>query len=259
MKNIDKYTLITGGTEGIGLELAKLFAGDKHNLIIVARNKEKLLKTKETLENQYNIKVEVIRLDLSVDKSCEKVYEIVDEKNLIVDNLINNAGIGCFGYFNELDFKEQETLIRLNILALTDLTHYFLNKMIENGEGGILNVASTAAFSAGPKMSTYYASKAYVLSLTEALHEEAKEHGINVSCLCPGAVKTGFQKKSKIVKNEKAASLLMNAQEVAQIAYNGYKKGNAIIIPGAKNKFLVWANKFIPRALARKIVLSANK
>lgn len=259
MNNLDKYTLITGGTEGIGLEMAKLFAEDKHNLIIAARNEEKLKAVKKSLENQYKINVETIAVDLSVDKSCEKVYEFVDEKNFIVDNLINNAGIGCFGYFNELDANEQQKLIKLNVLALTDITHHFLNKMIENGEGGILNVASTAAFSAGPKMSTYYASKAFVLSLTESLHEEAKVHGIKVCCLCPGAVKTGFQKKSNIVKNEKAASLLMNPEDVAKSAYKGYKKGDAIIIPGAKNKFLVWANKFIPRALARKIVLSANK
>ncbi len=259
MNSLEKYTLITGGTEGIGLELAKLFALDKHNLIIVARDGEKLKDVKEKIEEEFNVKVEIISADLSVDNSCEKIYEFVDKKNLTVDNLINNAGVGCFGYFNELDPREQEKLIKINVLALTDLTHYFLNKMIENKEGGILNVASTAAFSAGPKMSTYYASKAFVLSLTEALYEEVKGYGIRVSCLCPGAVRTGFQKKAKIVKNAKAEALLMKPEDVAKNAYRGYKKGNVIIIPGFKNKFLVWANKFIPRALSRKIVLYTNK
>lgn len=259
MSNLDRYTLITGGSEGIGFELAKLFAEDKHNLIIIARNEDKLKDVKKYIENVYKVKVEILSVDLSVDNSCEKIYEFVDKNNFIVDNLINNAGVGCFGYFNELNIREQEKLIKINILALTNLTHYFLNKMIKNREGGILNVSSTAAFSAGPKMSTYYASKAYVLSLTESLYEEAKKYGISVSCLCPGAVKTSFQKKASIVKNGKAEALLMKPDVVAKIAYKGYKKGSVIIIPGAKNKLLVWANKFIPRALARKIVLYANK
>lgn len=259
MKNLNKYTLITGGTEGIGFELVKLFAKDNHNLIIVARNYEKLKKVKIAVEKEFNVKVEIISVDLSVSNSCEKVYEFVEKNNFTVDNLINNAGVGCFGYFNELDIKEQEDLISINVLSLTNLTSYFLNKMIENKNGGILNVASTAAFSAGPKMSTYYASKAFVLSLTESIYEEVKDKGIKVSCLCPGAVKTEFQKKSKIVKSEKAKGLLMDADKVAKVAYEGYKKGNVIIIPGLKNKFLVWANKFIPRSLARKIVLYTNK
>lgn len=259
MNDLNKYTLITGGTEGIGFELAKLFAYDKHNLIIAARNEEKLKAVKEEIERKFNVEVKIISCDLSVDNSCEKIYDFVDKNNLIVDNLINNAGVGCFGCFNELDFKEQETLIKINVLALTDLTNHFLKEMIERKSGGILNVASTAAFSAGPKMSTYYASKAFVLSLTEAIHEEAKQYGVKVSCLCPGAVKTGFQKKAKIVKNEKAEALLMKPEDVAKTAYRGYMRGDAIIIPGVRNKLLVWANKFIPRSLARKIVLYANK
>lgn len=259
MSDFDKYTLITGGTEGIGLELTRLFAADKHNLIIAARKEEKLKKVKEEIEKEFNVKVKTISCNLSADNSCEKICEFVDKNNLVVDNLINNAGVGCFGYFNELDVKKQEELIKINVLALTDLTNHFLKEMIERRSGGILNVASTAAFSAGPKMSTYYASKAFVLSLTEAIHEEAKQYGVKVSCLCPGAVKTGFQKKANIVKNEKAEALLMKPENVARIGYKGYKKGNAIIIPGLKNKLLVWGNKFIPRSLARKIVLYANK
>ncbi|SFU61659.1 hypothetical protein SAMN04487886_107610 [Clostridium sp. DSM 8431] len=259
MNILNKYTLITGGTEGIGLELAKLFAKDKHNLIIVARNEERLERVQKEIERDYKVKVEIISLDLSIEESYEKIYDFVEKNNYFVDNLINNAGLGCFGYFKDLDINKQDTLIKVNVLALTNLTHYFLGKMIEVNEGGILNVASTAAFSSGPKMSTYYASKAFVLSLTEAIHEEVKGSKIKVSCLCPGAVKTSFQKKAEIVKNEKAAYLLMNPKEVARCAYEGYKKGNVIIIPGTKNKLLVLANKFIPRSLARKIVLSANK
>ena len=258
MNILNRYTLITGGTEGIGLELAKLFATNKHNLIIIARNKDKLEDIKIKFEKDYKIIVEIIQVDLVVDKFCEKIIKIVEEKNLVVDNLINNAGIGSFGFFNEAEDGFEEKLININIIALTTLTKYFLKDMIKRGEGGILNIASTAAFIGGPKMSMYYSSKAYVLSLTEALHDEVKNLGIRVSCLCPGPVKTSFQKKAGINKSEKAKKYLMDASKVAEEAYLGFIKGTAIIIPGYKNKLLILCNKLIPRALSRKIILISN-
>lgn len=258
MNNFKKYTLITGGSEGIGLELAKLFAADKHNLIIVARDRKKLINTKLYLEKQYGVVVEIIVIDLSVNKSCEELIKIVEEKNLIVDNLINNAGIGSFGLFHNGQDGFEENLININITSMTKLTKYFLKKMIENGEGGILNVASTASFIGGPKMSIYYASKAYVLSLTEAIHEEAKKYGIRVTCLCPGPVKTSFQEKSGIIKSEKAKKYLMTPDRVAKDAYNGFLKNKTIVIPGWKNKLLVLATKIIPRSLSRKVILQTN-
>jgi len=258
MEELMIYTIITGGTEGIGLELARFFAHDKHNLIIVARNKFKLEAIKSEFEKKYKISVETIQVDLSVDKACEKIIKTVEEKKLIVDNLINNAGIGSFGFFNESEDGFEEELININIIALTNLTKYFFKKMIERKNGGILNVASTAAFIGGPKMAMYYSSKAYVLSLTEALHDEAKEFGIRVSCLCPGPVKTSFQQKAGIEKSEKARRYLMDASKVAEEAYVGFFKGKAIIIPGYKNKLLVLGNKLIPRSLSRKIILKSN-
>ena len=258
MKNVNNYTLITGGTEGIGLELSKLFARDGHNLILVARNKEKLIKVKEELQKEFNVKVEILSLDLSVN-NCEKLFAFVEKNKLSVDNLVNNAGVGSFGTFFEETVETVDNLLEININSLTNISNYFLKKMIRSNKGGILNVASTAAFSAGPKMGIYYASKSYVLSLTEAIHEEVKGKNIRVSCLCPGAVRTSFQNKAGIIKNEKAKSLMMEADEVASIAYKEFSKGKAIIIPGTKNKILVWANKFIPRSLARKIVLYSNK
>lgn len=252
------YTIITGGTEGIGLELAKLFAAEKHNLIIAARNQKRLEEVKKEFENEYEISVEIIQADLSVDKACEKIIKTVEEKNLIVDNLINNAGIGSFGFLNEAEDGFEEQLININIIALTNLTKYFLKDMIKRGCGGIMNVASTAAFVGGPKMALYYSSKAYVLSLTEALHEEVKSFGVRVSCLCPGPVKTSFQEKSGIKKSEKAKKYLMDVEDVAKEAYLGFFKGKAIIIPGYKNKLLVLGNKLIPRSLSRKIILKSN-
>ena len=182
----------------------------------------------------------------------------MEEKNFIVDNLINNAGIGGFGFFVESEEGFEEEIININIIALTTLTKYFLKDMIKRGNGGILNVASTAAFTSGPKMSMYYSSKAYVLSLTEAIHDEVKSLGIRVSCLCPGPVKTSFQEKAGIKKSEKAKKYLMDVNIVAEEAYLGFIKGKTIIIPGYKNKLLILANKLIPRALSRKIILRNN-
>ena len=259
MVNLNKITLITGGSEGIGLELAKIFAKNKNNLLIVARNKDKLEKVKGFLEEDYKIKVLTVAIDLSVDNSCEKVFKFVEENNLIVDNLINNAGIGSFGFFHETEEGFEERIIDLNIVTLTKLTKYFLKGMIERRDGGILNVASTAAFVGGPKMAMYYSTKAYVLSLTEALHDEAKDFGVRVSCLCPGPVKTTFQEKAGIKKSEGAKKYLMEASKVAEEGYGGFIKGKAIIVPGFKNKILVIGNKLIPRAISRKIVLMSNK
>ncbi|MBN1043808.1 SDR family NAD(P)-dependent oxidoreductase [Clostridium botulinum] len=253
-----KCALITGGTEGIGLELAKLFAKDNCNLIIIARNKEKLLKVKNQLESKYNITVDILSLDLSIHSSCDKIFDFVDKKNISVDYLINNAGIGSFGFFHKGECGFEENLININIISLTNLTKYFLEKMIEKNHGGIMNVASTASFVGGPKMAMYYSSKAYVLSLTEALHEEVKDLGIRVSCVCPGPVKTSFQSKAGIKKSEKAKKYLMDAEKVAKIAYEGFFKGKAIIIPGHKNKLLVWGTKLIPRSISRKIILKNN-
>lgn len=254
-----KYTLITGGTKGIGLELAKLFAKDKNNLVIVSRNLDELKATKKALEYEFNISVEVLNLDLSIDDSFEKLIEFIEEKNIVIENLVNNAGIGSFGYFDEVDTNKDIKLIDINIVALTKLIKYFLPKMKKRKSGAILNIASTAAFVGGPKMSAYYSSKAYVLTLSEALYEEAKEFNVNVSCICPGPVKTSFQKNAGIKKSEKAKKYLMDAEDVAREGYYGFKNKKAIIIPGFKNKLMVIATKFLPRSIIRKIIFSTNR
>lgn len=258
MNTLNKYTLITGGSDGIGLELAKLFAADNNNLIIVARNNNKLEKIKNELGKEYGVKVEIIQCDLAVNKSYEKIIKIVEEKNYIVDNLINNAGIGSFGFFHEAEDGFEEKITNINMIALTTLTKYFLKDMLKRKAGGVLNVASTAAFVSGPKMAMYYSSKAYVLSLTEALHDEVESLGIRISCLCPGPVKTSFQEKSGINKSKQANKYLMNADKVAKEAYLGFIKGKLIIIPGYKNKLLVLGSKFIPRKWSRRIILKMN-
>ncbi|MCD2503030.1 SDR family oxidoreductase [Clostridium sp. NSJ-145] len=254
----NNYVLITGASSGIGYELAKLFKRDGYNLILVARDKEKLQMAVDKLNNEKN-KIIMLDVDLSREDEVDKLIKYINKNEIDINILVNNAGIGSFGEFAEIDWKTEEKLIDINIKALTKLTKYFLPKMIEKKSGGILNVASTAAFASGPRMATYYASKAYVLNLTEAIHEEVKEYGINISCLCPGPVRTSFQSKAGIKKSEKAKKYLMNADIVAKVGYDKFKKGEVIIIPGFKNKVLVNANKLLPRAISRKIILKTNK
>lgn len=250
--------LITGATTGIGYELAKLYAKDGYNLLLIARNIDNLEKVRDEV-SLYNINVDILAVDLAVDNSCEKVFNFVDEKNLTVDILINNAGVGSFGYLSETEMKKELSLIDLNIKSLTEMTKHFLPRMIESDYGSIINVSSTAAFCAGPKMAVYYASKAYVLSFTEALYEEVKGTNIKVSCLCPGAVDTGFQNKAGIKKSKSAKNNLMSVSKVANLAYRDFNKGKLIIIPGAKNKVLVIMNKFMPRFISRRVILLMNK
>ena len=258
MNSTRNYTLITGASTGIGYELAKLFAKDRHNLILVARDEGKLETAKNEL-SKCNVEVKILSLDLSKSEDIQGLFNYVEMNKLNVDILVNNAGIGTFGDFSEIEWVKEEALIDINIKVLTKLTKYFLPKIIECKNGGILNVASTAAFCSGPRMAAYYASKAYVLNLTEAIYEECKDSGIRISCLCPGPVKTTFQDKAGIKKSESAKKYLMDAEEVAKVSYKDFKKGKLIIIPGMKNKLLVIGNKLLPRRISRKIRLKTNK
>ena len=258
MNSTRNYTLITGASTGIGYELAKLFAKDKHDLILVSRNKNKLQSVKNELL-KYNIDIKILALDLLKSEDIKNIFNYVEINKLNIDILVNNAGIGTFGDFNDIEWKKDEELIDINIKALTQLTKYFLPKILECKNGGILNVASTAAFCSGPRMAAYYASKAYVLNLTEAIYEEYKDNGIKISCLCPGPVKTSFQGKAGIKKSEAAKKYLMDAEEVAKICYKDFNRGRLIIIPGMKNKLLVIGNKLLPRNISRKIILKTNK
>lgn len=253
------FVLITGATTGIGYELAKIYANDGRNLILVARNIHRLEKVKNEFNLIYNVNVHILNVDLAVDNAGEKILNYVNKKNLTVDVLINNAGIGSFGYFKELNIDKEIDQININIIALTELTRLFLPIMMNNETGAILNVASTAAFCAGPKMATYYASKAFVLSFTEAIYEEIKGSNVRISCLCPGTVKTEFLDKAGIKKKEISKNNMMTAKEVARFAYRDFNKGKLIIIPGFKNKLIIGINKIIPRSISRKIVLLINK
>jgi uncharacterized protein len=249
--------LITGASSGIGLELAKTFASHGHHLVLVARNEGKLKELAAQIEQQYKVKVTVIAKDLSNYNTAKEIVNSCTQQNIQVDYLVNNAGIGDFGFFHESDWNKQEQIINLNITALTCLTHLVLPGMVQRKFGKILNVASTAAFQPGPTMSVYYATKAYVLSFTEAISNELEKTGVTVTALCPGATESGFQsaaamEESKLVKGKK----LPSSAEVATYGYKALMNGKVVAIHGFMNKVIAESVRFTPRFLVRKIVRS---
>lgn len=254
---MSKTALITGASNGIGYELAKIHAEKGGDLVLVARSKGKLDELKKELEEKYNIQVLTIGKDLSITGAPGEVYDELKQNNISVDYLINNAGLGDFGFFAESDWKKQETMINLNITALTHFTRLFLPDMIRRGNGKILNLASTASFQPGPTMSVYFATKAYVLSFSEAISNEVKDKGISVTALCPGSTESGFHAAvidgRKPLKDRKKPS----SRQVAEYGYRAMIRGRIVAIHGLKNTIMATSIRFIPRVLvatgARKI------
>lgn len=246
--------LITGASSGIGLELAKVFASEGYRLVLVARNGAKLEEIKKNLIHDHSVFVEVIAKDLSLPESPRQIFDELEQRSIPVDVLVNNAGIGTFGSFAQLPLASQQELLRLNILSLTEMTHLFLKPMIERKMGKILNVASIAAFQPGPLMAAYYASKAYVLSFSEALRNELSKSGVSVTTLCPGPTETGFQKRAGMSQSKLFKRHVMTAGEVAQIGYRGLLKNKAVVIPGLQNKLMAFSTRFASRSLAASVV-----
>ncbi len=251
-----KTALITGASSGIGLEFAKLLAKEKYDLIIVARSSDKLEKISKAIEKDFGVKVRVILKDLSENNSANEIFDELISEKVIVDIMINNAGFGSYGPFAESDLNNDLEMIRLNISSLVVFTNLFLREMLKRNSGRIMNVASTAAFQPGPYMALYYASKAFVLSFSEAVAEEISDSKVTISCLCPGPVKTGFQGRAGLQKAKLANKNLLGmitAEEVAKIGYKGLMKGKRIIIPGKLNWLVAKAVNFTPRRLVTKI------
>lgn len=244
-----KTALITGATSGLGYEFVKLFANDGYNLVLVARNEQKL---EEIKQDFINVEVTAIAKDLSVPGAAKEVFQEVEKSGASIDVLVNNAGFGLMGKFDELDIHKQVEMIQLNITALTELTYYFLPKMKQRNDGRILNVASTAAFQPGPLMAIYYATKAFVLSFSEALVEELKGSNVTVTTLCPGATKTNFGAVANVEKT-KMFSQAMASDIVAKRGYEALMSGKRVIITGGLNKAGALGAKFMPRSLAAKI------
>ncbi|WP_029031898.1 SDR family NAD(P)-dependent oxidoreductase [Salinarimonas rosea] len=247
-----RWTIVTGASSGIGAEIARQFSSIGHNLVLVARRREKLEALAAELTRADRGAVEVIELDLARPEAPGELHAAVAEKGLVVHTLVNNAGFGLRGDFVDLGLEEQMAMIDLNVSSLTRLSRLFLPDLIKRGQGGILNVSSLAAFQAGPHMAVYYATKAYVLSLSEALHEEAKPFGVTVTALCPGATESEFGARAGMEGSRMFRSGRMNAAKVARIGVEAYRAGHAVSTPGARNKLVMELNRFLPRVIMRR-------
>lgn len=254
---MNKTALITGSSNGIGYELAKVHAEKGGNLVLVSRSKNKLDELKKELEEKHNIKVYTIGKDLSVQGSAKEVYDELEQQKIQVNYLINNAGVGCIGLFAVSEWERQEKMINLNIISLTHLTRLYLTDMIKQGSGKIMNVASTASFQPGPTMAVYFATKAYVLSFSEALYNEVRDSGITVTALCPGSTESGFHVAAISDNRQLKSRKLPSSRHIAEYGYRAMMEGKSVAIPGLKNQILTTSIRFLPRSFvvkaARKI------
>jgi len=250
---MQKTVLITGGSSGIGYELAKLFVKNNYNLVLVAKDSKKLQNAAETLKDD-GISILPIAKDLSGPDTPRQIYKLLQKENITIDILVNNAGFATYGLFTDTDLEEELKELQVNIVSLTHLTKLFVRDMLKKREGKILNIASTAAFVPGPLMAVYYASKAYVLSFSEALSEELSNTEVSVTTVCPGPTNTGFAKNANLEKSKLFKGKNMDASFVAQAAYEGLRKNKTIVIPGINNKLMTNFVKFVPKKIILKIV-----
>ena len=252
--------LITGASSGIGLELAKCFATDGCRLVLVARNTTALQSLAQELQQTHKIETRVLTADLSLPETPKRIFDELRKTGITVDVLVNNAGFGALGTFAELPLQRQLEMLQVNITALTEITGLFLPGMIQRQRGGILNVGSVAGFEPGPGMAIYHATKAYVLSFTEALAEELIGTNLTITALCPGPTTTNFGKVANFLKERQLKRIpKMSARTVAEYGHNAYRKGRVLVIPGLGNHFLVFLIKVMPRRYVRKIAGYFNR
>ena len=251
---MSKTALITGASGGIGYELALLFGRNGYDCILVARSEDKLKELAARLENEHRVKTLVIARDLSRPSAVAEIYEEVTAASMPVDALVNNAGFPVFGLFVETDPQAELEMLQVNVVALTAFTKLFLGGMVERRAGRILNLASTAAFLPGPLMAVYYASKAYVLSFSQALANELRGTGVTVTALCPGPTRTGFQKRGVMEDSGLVQGQIADAASVALAGYRGLMAGKTIVIPGFSNKLIPWVARLSPRGMVTRVV-----
>jgi uncharacterized protein len=247
---MNEWALITGASSGIGLELARLFAADKFNVVLVARNKARLWELADELQRDHGIQTKVLVQDLSESGAAQKIVTAVADTPISL--LVNNAGFGFYGPFAESDLAKQTSMMQVNMTALVELTYLFLKPMLARSSGRILNVASTAAFQPGPWINVYYASKAFVHNFSYALADEIEGSGVTVTTLCPGTTHTDFFKRGNF-GNERAP-FTMDARTVAVAGYRGVLRGKRVVIPGWQNKIASALAKRLPLAITSAIV-----
>src|SRR5436190_12558817 len=239
--------LVTGASMGIGVDLAECFAQDGYDLILTARSEEALREVADRLAKAHAVKATPIALDLAAHGGGTRLAQEIETRGLQVDVLVNNAGYGHAGAFASSDAATQLGMIDLNVRSLVELTQRYWTRMLAQGRGGVLNVASTAAFQPGPLMAVYYASKAFVLSFSEALWEEARGTGVHVSCLCPGPTASEFRARAGTGKMRLAkAAAVMGSAPVAEAGYAAFQANRRVIVTGARNAFQASLVRFLP-------------
>ena len=250
-----KTVLITGASSGIGYSFAEICAKNKYNLVLVARREKELLALQKKCE-QSGVHVKIIVKDLAKPHATQELYNQIKEEKLQVDILVNNAGFGEYGSFYKTSWEKEAAMIELNVVALTHLAKLFGQDMVQRKNGTIINVASVAAFLPGPLMGVYYATKAYVLSLSEALQHDVSGSNVQIIALCPGMTKTGFQDAAGFAEKTENEERMQSAQEVAQYCFDALQTGKSgIVIPSLKNKIIARLGWLLPRSLVAKIML----
>lgn len=255
-----KLALVTGASSGIGVDLAEVLARDGYDVVLVARTGAKLREVAARLEADHRVKSHILEADLADPDAPESILARLKADHLTPTVLVNNAGFGLYGPFAETDLQREANMLEVNVVALTKLTKLLLPGMLAAKSGYIMNVASTAAFQAGPLMAVYYATKAYVLSFSEALNNELKGSGVSVTTLCPGPTKTRFVENADLQDSKLFKSnTVMDSMDVAKIGYDGLKRRKSVVIPGLRNKVLAFSTRFLPRTLVTNIVRGAQE
>lgn len=254
-----ELVLVTGASSGIGRELARCFAADGCALVLSARREAELQALAGELRATHGADVAVITADLAAPGGVDALLAALRERALVPDVLVNNAGFGARGSFAAMPAERVRGMLAVNVDAVTRLAHALLPAMRERRRGGVLNVASTAAFQPGPHMAVYYATKAYVLSWSEALHEECRGDGVHVSALCPGATFTGFAAEADMTDSRLFRLGAMDAATVARAGHAGFRRNAAVVVPGLRNRLGAASVRFTPRGLVRRLVASLQR
>lgn len=253
------FALVTGASSGIGFALARVFAAHRHPLVLNARDPHKLEQAAQNIRQNFQVEVRTIPADLADPATPAEIARQTLGQGLIVETLVNNAAFANYGPFEETPLRQHLEMLDLNIRALTELTHRLAPPMLNRTHGYILNVASTAAFVPGPLMAPYFASKAYVLSLSEALAEEFYPRGVTVTCLCPGPTRSNFQARANMSRSRLMQGKFMEPDDVARAGYIGLMAADRVVVPGAFNKLTALLPRLLPRSLVTKIILGAQE
>ncbi len=247
--------VITGASEGLGRDFAELYAADGYDVVLAARRAEALRALAHELESRCGVSCIVVATDLATRAGCDALVAAIAPERARLAALVNNAGLGAVGWFHELEWGRAEAQIDVNVTALVYLTHVVLPWMRQNGRGHVMQLASVAAFQPGPLMAVYYASKAFVLSFAEALHNECAGSGVSVTAVCPGPTVTGFQREAGIKTGARSGGAPpMTSREVARIAYEGTKRGKGVVFTGMRNRIASMLGRYLPRALSAAVV-----